>query len=289
MSRKRSTKFVLVIVLCSLAAAGYAQGDYIQVSEEVVLYYETAGAGQPLLFIPGWTMTTPFFQKQKEHFQHTHRFISYDPRSQGRSSKVSENNTYAHHADDLRHLIQALNLQDVILVGWSSGCLTMYAYLQRYGTDRIDRLVFIDEPPKWIGDRANEWVYGTFDDYKGSLKGLLTTRHEDAYGVVDWMLVDPVDFPTREWMVAEMMKTPDHAALSLFVDGMIADYTSVVEGLGAEVPTLFLLRESWYADGVRWLEQVAPEAQSERLSSHAMFWEQPLAFNRILEHFLSTP
>jgi len=284
----RWIKSIWVIGLCALTSAGYAQGDYLQVREGLSLYYEDTGTGQPLVFIPGWTMTAAFFQKQKAHFQDTHRFISYDPRSQGRSSKVVENNTYAHHASDLRHLLETLDLEDVVLVGWSSGCLTMYAYLQQYGTDRIDRLVFIDEPPKWIGDTTSEWVYGTFEDYKGSLRGLLTTRRQDAYGVVDWMLADPVDAVTRTWMVDEMMKTPSHAALSLYVDGMIADYTDVVQGLGSDVSTLFLMRESWYEAGRRWLNTTAPLAKTERLSSHAMFWENPRTFNELLERFLAS-
>lgn len=285
----RLAKLVWVITLCSLASSGYAQGNFIQVREGLSLYYEDAGAGQPIVFIPGWTMTTSFFQKQKAHFQDTHRFISYDPRSQGRSSKVTENNTYTHHASDLRHILEVLDLENVVLVGWSSGCLTMYAYLQQYGRDRIAQLVFIDEPPKWIGDTAKEWVYGTFDDYKGSLEGVLTTRREDAYAVVDWMLANPVDGATKEWMVDEMMKTPSHAALSLYVDGMIADYTDVVQGLGSDVPTLFLLRDSWHEAGIQWLNQAAPLAKIERLSSHAMFWERPRAFNELLERFLASP
>lgn len=265
-----------------------AQGAYLEVQNGTVdIYYEDDGSGQPIIFIPGWTMTTGFFQHQQNYFKEDYRVISYDPRSQGRSEKTLEGNTYNQHARDLQEMIQLLDLSDVILVGWSSGCLTIYDYLQQFGNDRIDRFVLIDEPPKWIGDAKEEWVYGTFEGYRSSLHGLLNNRRSDAYSIVDWMLNEPVDSLQKNWMVSEMMLTPDHAALSLYVDGMIADYKHVVKAIDQSTPALFLLRESWYEYASAWLKQQVPQAQTANISSHAMFWERPEEFNRILDDFFN--
>ena len=283
---------ILFYSLILLAGIGFsdskatAQGAYLETqNDHLDIYYEEEGRGPTIIFIPGWTMTTAFFQKQKKHFKDRYRVICYDPRSQGRSEKTLRGNTYAQHAVDLRELVTQLGLSDVILVGWSSGCLTMYAYLQQFGTDRIDRMVLIDEPPKWIGDREKEWVYGNFEGYRGSLYGLLNNRRADAYDIVDWMLNETADSLTRNWMVSEMMLTPDHAALSLYVDGMIADYAKVLRSIEDSVPVLFLLRSSWYEYGKSWLQQYVPSAQVLAISSHAMFWERPAAFNDLLEIF----
>ena len=33
--------------------------QYVQVSDELRIHYVSAGQGQPLIFIPGWTRTDP--------------------------------------------------------------------------------------------------------------------------------------------------------------------------------------------------------------------------------------
>ncbi len=290
MYRVLSINLLLFGLLACPVSSISAQGTFLEIQNGTLdIYYEDEGIGQPIIFIPGWTMTTGFFEKQKVHFKDEYRVICYDPRSQGRSEKTLRGNTYAQHARDLQEIIATLDLSDAILVGWSSGCLTIYDYLQQFGTEGIDRLVLIDEPPKWIGNQEEEWVYGTFEGYRGSLKGILNSRKSDAYGIVDWMLKEPIDSLQKNWMVSEMMLTPDHVALSLFVDGMIADYTETLKSIDGATPALFLLRQSWYEQTSTWLKQHVPEAKTAAMISHAMFWERPKEFNRILEQFINGP
>ena len=261
----------------------FGQGNFFTLEDGTKLYMEETGKGETILFIPGWSMTHRFFEKQKEHFSENYHVVTYDPRGQGRSSKTTYKNTYASHAADLRALILQKDLKEIALVGWSSGCLTVYEYLRAYGKDRINKLVFIDEPPKWIGDVENEWVYGTFDDYRSSLKGMLS-KPSDPNGIIDWMLNDSIDAPTRTWMQKEILMTPPHVALSLYIDGLACDYNEEVGKL--KVPSLFMVRKSWYDYAKGWLKSNAPKAQVKAISSHAMFWERPQEFNKMLSNFL---
>lgn len=275
----------LCLCLVSVGFSVHAQGKFIQLPEqEVKLYYEDTGSGRPLVFIPGWTMTTRFFEKQKAHFSKTHRFISMDPRGQGQSEKTADKHTYEQHARDLHEFLETLNLKDAVLIGWSSGCITLFEYKKQFGNDRTDQFVFIDETPKWIGDIEKEWVYGSFEGYKGSLAGLL--RGRDPASTVDWMLGGKADSQERTWMVEEMLKTPDDVALRLYIDGVISDYTQTVKEINTKVPSVFLLRESWYAEAREWLDKEAPALAKDRISSHAMFWAEPVRFNQILERYL---
>ena len=102
-------------------------GQYIRVSPDLELYYEEAGAGTPIIFIPGWAGTTEFYVHQMSYFAKNYRALTYDPRSQGRSSKTLENNHYAQHGKDLKAFMDALDLQDVTLVALSAGCFDVYA------------------------------------------------------------------------------------------------------------------------------------------------------------------
>jgi pimeloyl-ACP methyl ester carboxylesterase len=49
------------------------------------LYYSDEGKGTPILFVPGWTMTSEVFAKQQAAFAKTHRVIVLDPRGQAHS------------------------------------------------------------------------------------------------------------------------------------------------------------------------------------------------------------
>ncbi|WP_396590884.1 alpha/beta fold hydrolase [Allomuricauda sp. R78024] len=275
-----------VILICFCAFQAFGQGEFLTLDDSTQLYIEESGSGQTILFIPGWTMTHRFFEKQKEHFSNQYHVLSYDPRGQGRSDKTLFGNTYAYHATDLYQILQKKSLKNVILVGWSSGCLTMYEYLHAYGFDRIDKMVFIDEPPKWIGDVDREWVYGSFDDYRGSLKSLIS-EPSDPNGIIDWMLANPIDSSTRAWMNKEILMTPPHVALNLYIDGIASDYTQEVASMQSKGTALFMVRASWYDQAANWLKQTTPKSKVASISSHAMFWESPKKFNQILSTFLN--
>ena len=95
-------------------------GSYFEVEPGVELYYEDHGNGSPLVFVPGWTFTTEVFTHQFAHFSENHRVVSFDPRSQGRSTLTLQGNDYGTQSADLCKLIDHLGLKDPVLVGWSA-------------------------------------------------------------------------------------------------------------------------------------------------------------------------
>ena len=111
----------------------HGQDRFVQVgNDSVSIFLEEDGKGNPVIFIPGWTMTTKFFKNQRNFFKEKFRYISYDPRGQGKSEKTKRGNTYATHADDLHGIIKTMGLKNVVLVGWSSGCATIFEYAKIY-------------------------------------------------------------------------------------------------------------------------------------------------------------
>ena len=110
---------VTAVALLFASNGSATAGEYARVSPDLELYYEEMGSGAPLIFNPGWTGRTEFFSQQLPHFADRYRVITYDPRSHGRSSKTLENNTYTQHGADLRAFMEALTLEDAILVAHS--------------------------------------------------------------------------------------------------------------------------------------------------------------------------
>lgn len=115
---------------------------------DVKIFYKDWGHGQPILFSHGWPLTADAWDNQMLFFvDNGFRVIAHDRRGHGRSSQTWEQNTMDQFADDLAELIEDLDLQDIILVGHSTGGGEVTRYLGRHGTDRVAKLVLVGAIP----------------------------------------------------------------------------------------------------------------------------------------------
>jgi non-heme chloroperoxidase len=84
------------------------------------------------------------------------RCIAHDRRGHGRSSQPSDGNEMDTYADDLAELIEALDLQDLVLVGHSTGGGEITRYVGRHGTARVGGVVLVGAvPPLMLRTEAN--------------------------------------------------------------------------------------------------------------------------------------
>lgn len=72
-----------------------------------------------------------------------YRVITYDRRGFGKSSKPTEGYDYDTFAADLNTLLTTLDLNDVVLVGFSMGTGEVGRYLGTYGSARVARAAFL--------------------------------------------------------------------------------------------------------------------------------------------------
>jgi non-heme chloroperoxidase len=84
-----STMWIAGVVL-SACIASVSSASTLEVDPGSSIYYSDEGKGTPIIFVPGWTMSSEVFGKQQAAFDKTHRVIVLDPRGQGRSSKNGE-------------------------------------------------------------------------------------------------------------------------------------------------------------------------------------------------------
>jgi non-heme chloroperoxidase len=71
--------------------------------------------------LSGWTCTSNFFCKNIEKLSKKFSVIAVDFRGHGESEKAGFGHRIARYAKDIRYLITTLELEDVILLGWSKG------------------------------------------------------------------------------------------------------------------------------------------------------------------------
>jgi non-heme chloroperoxidase len=108
------------------------------------LYYKDWGAGQPVVFSHGWPLSADAFEDQMMFLaEHGYRCIAHDRRGHGRSSQPWSGNDMDTYADDLAELVAALDLQDAVHVGHSTGGGEVARYIGRHGTSRVAKAVLI--------------------------------------------------------------------------------------------------------------------------------------------------
>ncbi|GAB2723359.1 alpha/beta fold hydrolase [Nocardia thraciensis] len=113
-------------------------------STDIELYYEDHGTGQPVVLIHGYPLSGDSWELQaRELLDAGYRVITYDRRGFGQSSKVGVGYDYDTFAADLNAVLTALDLREVILVGFSMGTGELARYIAEYGPGRVARLAFL--------------------------------------------------------------------------------------------------------------------------------------------------
>jgi len=97
------------------------------------LYYEVYGTGEPLILLHGNGGSINSFSKQIPEFSKKYKVIAIDTRGQGNSKdSVSLSFSYAQFAEDLKVLLDSLNLKKVSVLGWSDGGNTALIMASKY-------------------------------------------------------------------------------------------------------------------------------------------------------------
>ena len=111
---------------------------------DIELYYEDHGAGQPVVLIHGYPLDGGSWEKQTATLLNAgYRVITYDRRGFGKSSKPTTGYDYDTFAADLNTVLETLDLQDVVLVGFSMGTGEVGRYIGTYGEARIAKAAFL--------------------------------------------------------------------------------------------------------------------------------------------------
>ncbi|WP_282076185.1 alpha/beta fold hydrolase [Maribacter aquivivus] len=112
--------------------------------EQVDIFYEDYGSGQPVILIHGWPLSRKSWEQQVwKIVEEGYRCISYDRRGFGTSSSPWNSYGYSALASDLNAIIEELDLKEAIIVGFSMGGGEVVRYLTDYGSSRIAKAAFI--------------------------------------------------------------------------------------------------------------------------------------------------
>lgn len=169
------------------------------------LFYEDYGVGKPVVFIHGWPLNHEMWEYQLAELPKNNlRCIAYDRRGFGKSDRPWENYDYDTLADDLKALLEQLDLKEVILVGFSMGGGEIARYIGKYGTSRIAKVVLIsavtpfmlktaDNPEGVDQKNFDEMIENIAEDrpaflakFAGYFYGVTKVNHAVSQEILDW-------------------------------------------------------------------------------------------------------
>lgn len=247
------------------------------------------GSKRALVLIPGWRLPVYLWNEQIKKFSPIIRVVACDPRSQGKSTKVSDNNTPEARAQDLHDLLTMSGVSDPVLVGWSQGAQDVAAYLQQFGADSAAGVVFVDTAVSAgpteveVARPFSKFILSGISDYTSHPK-------EFSAGMVQSLFKKPHPDLDMQQIVKSTLETPTETGIAMLVSDVFGvDRRSVLTKL--KKPTLLIASsESPLIDFEKEMAASIPGAQSVFIegTGHAVFIDEPEKFYAALEKFLQS-
>ncbi|MDR3671337.1 MAG: alpha/beta hydrolase [Holophaga sp.] len=252
------------------------------------LHYEDVGSGKNLLLIHGWSQSSGLFKKNIPELSRHFRVISLDLRGHGESEKITHGYRIARFSKDVHDLILNLELKDVTLLGWSMGCSILWSYWDLFGSDRLSKLVLVDEPGLLLKTSDNEVGMSTYDEVLAMNKDILKDQAAFIKGFINSSLTVALPKTDVDFIVAENLKTPAQYAARLELHHWLTDWRDIIPTI--TIPTLILSGKKSFINwkSQAWIHEKIAHSKIEYFEErgHFMFFEEPETFNRLVKNFI---
>jgi pimeloyl-ACP methyl ester carboxylesterase len=121
---------------------GATRAEYIEVEPHVKLHITDGGEGRPIVLIHGWPLSDEMFEYQyNDLIKKEFRVIGITLRGFGKSDKPYGQYNYDVHALDIKRVLDILEINDAVLVGFSMGGAIAVRYVSVYNGAHVSKLV----------------------------------------------------------------------------------------------------------------------------------------------------
>lgn len=253
-------------------------------------YYEIIGEGSPVVFIHAGICDSRMWQAQQNPFAAHYRMIRYDMRGYGQTAMADV--TYAHH-DDLRGLLDHLQIEQTHLVGCSFGGTTALDFALAHPA-RVRSLTLVGSHPGGMefdeGELPPQW-----DALVAARKAgdLAQVAELEVQIWVDGRFRTPDQVPAP---IRDQVRTMNLIALQN--EALELGHLQPLQPPASErlrtltVPTLILVGDLDDADilhAADIMTAAIPHARKEVIpgTAHLPNMEKPVEFNRLVLDFLA--
>ncbi|MEN6411246.1 MAG: alpha/beta hydrolase [Veillonellales bacterium] len=268
-------------------------GIYIKVEPNVKIYVEDLNPDgrKTILFLHGWPASHDMFEYQFDQLPKLgYRCIGIDQRGFGNSDRPWTGYDYDTIADDIRCVIEALNLQNITLGGHSTGGAIAVRYMARHNGYGVSKLaLFAAAAPSLI--QRPYFPYGqTRESVIKFIQDTYSNRPEMLRGFGDMFFFQHVTQAFSDWFFQMGLQAAGWSTAAVAKSWL--DEEKLFENLGQiHVPTLIL-------HGIHDKICLFPLAiaQNEgiknsklvpfKYSGHGLFYDEREQFNKELTEFI---
>jgi non-heme chloroperoxidase len=262
----------------------------------VNLHVREAGArnGIPILLIHGWSQSHLCWAKQFESSVRDEcRIVALDLRGHGMSDAPVESAQYTDGdkwAEDIAAVIDALDLDRPVLVGWSYGGFIISDYVRRFGESKIAGINFVGAAialgPNAFGSLIGP---GFLENAPGACQNDLPTNIAAIRKFLRACLVKPISQDDFEQILAFNMVVKPSVRAAMIQREL--DFASLLKDI--TVPVLVTHARSDIVVLPAMADYILTHCKSARASwfagvGHAPFLEEPVRFNTELISFAKT-
>lgn len=267
-------------------------GYYISVESNINVYVEDLNptSDKTIVFLHGWPGSHELFEYQFDQMaKKGYRCIGLDQRGFGQSDRPLTGYDYDRLADDVRCVLDALDLRNVTLLGHSTGGSIAVKYMYRHYGHRISRLVLCAAAAPSLIKRPN-FPYGQDKEVVLDLiNGTLTDRPQMLRDFGKMFFYQQISDALSDWFFSLGLQAAGWATAAIAETWIREVLFQDLESI--RVPTLIM-------HGIH--DQVVPyqlgELQNKMIdgsihiafknSGHALFYEEMDKFNQELMRFI---
>lgn len=214
----------------------------ITTSSGIKINVEDLGVkGKPVVFIHGWPVNHGMFEYQfTELPKHDCRCIGIDLRGFGDSDKPWDGYNYDTMSDDVKSVLDSLDLKDVTLVGFSMGGATSIRYMARHRGERVEKLVLAGAAAPCFTKRP-DFPYGI---EKSAVDDLVRLTYQDrplmlkAFSQIFFANPDKLSPEFKAWNLSLGLAASAYATIQCAIELRDADLRKDMASI--KVPTLIL-------------------------------------------------
>lgn len=165
-----------------VASAG--REEYIEVEKNVKLHVTDLGEGQPIVLIHGWPLSDEMYEYQYQYLSRKgFRVIGITLRGFGKSDKPYGRYDFDVFSDDIKVVLDKLNIKNATLGGFSMGGAVVLHYVTKYDAAHVSKLaLFGAAAPSWKKREGSP--YGISEaDANGLINQTMTAREDLLAGL----------------------------------------------------------------------------------------------------------
>ncbi|MFX0136410.1 MAG: alpha/beta fold hydrolase [Candidatus Hodarchaeota archaeon] len=259
--------------------------------KDVKIYYETLGEGEPICLIMGWGGSSVIWYRQREMLAKSYKVILIDNRGTGRSSKPKYPYTMQMFVDDVKAVLDHLNISKLHLMGCSMGGMISQQFALTY-PDMLSSLILCctaasTKMPN-VNDVDPEKLFIMTEVTPESLRSMFSLIFTTKY--IDWLFSDDGRAEFNK-LIIEMAKYPPTMKGMKNQFSAIQDH-DVVNRLGEiKIPTLILVGKNDVLlppRNSKIIHKNIANSELQILEGGHMFWiEAEKEFNKAVIDFLS--